>query len=161
MINFKKVNPIYPKVIIDDIIAGKIHVVCMAQNGLTHLNVYAECYLKLPKTFINHCVELVNLKREAGTLHPAAFISILPYKKNMINGNNSPESLKLNELQNCIDDIFIANQEVLKSPIIFFTLEGSYVNKDLALRIILDKVKCLKESEVFVKEIWFEDNIRF
>ena len=68
----------FPGDIINDVKLGKIHIVCMGQNGLTHLNVYAELYYKIPKAIVNECVDLVNSKKETGTLFPQANISILP-----------------------------------------------------------------------------------
>lgn len=68
MINLIRTNQKFPGEIIEDVKKGKIHVVYMAQNGLTHLNVYAELYCKLEKTIVNQCVDLVNSKKETGTL---------------------------------------------------------------------------------------------
>ena len=78
MIELIKIAQKFPGEIINEIATGKIHVVCMAQNGLTHLNVYAELYCKIPKQLVNQSVDLVNSKKETGTLFPQAYISILP-----------------------------------------------------------------------------------
>lgn len=144
------------KDIINDVKSGKIHVVCMAQNGYTHLNVYAELYCKIPKPIVNACVELVNSKKETGTLFPEAYISILPKSEEKTDWNKNAQSLSMQEMKTCIGDVFIANQEYLKSEIIYFTLEGSYINKTMALQIIKSKIYNEKSNQLFVKTIWFE-----
>ena len=98
----------------------------MAQNGLTHLNVYAELYCRIPKTIINECVDLVNLKKETGTLFPKAYISILPKSEYQTYGNKQPFLLTEEELHVCIKDVFKANRDYLKSEVIYFSIEDSY-----------------------------------
>ena len=70
----------------NDVKSGKIHIVCMGQNGLTHLNVYAELYYKIPKAIVNECVDLENSKKETGTLFPQAYVSILQNQKKELIG---------------------------------------------------------------------------
>ena len=149
MIELIKIPQKFPGDIINYVKSGKIHVVCMGQNGLTHLNVYTELYYKIPKAIVNEWVDLVNSKKETGTLYPQAYISILPI-------SDGKEKLDYKELENCIYDVFIANQEYLKSEIIYFTLESSYVNKTDALAIIEKKVSVEMNNDLFVKTIWFE-----
>ena len=153
MIEVKTTSQKFPGDIIEDIKAGRIHVVCMAQNGLTHLNVYAELYYKLPREMINKIVEIVNSKRETGTLYPQAYISILP------KFGKTSEILHLlnpDELFNCLKDVFIANEEYLKSEIIYFTLEGSYVDTNLAFSMINEIVNIYQGKTTAVKSVWFE-----
>ena len=157
MIRLIEINQKFPGDIIEDVKSGKVHVVCIAQNGLTHLNVYAELYYKLPKELVNQCVNSVNSKKETGTLFPQANITILPKSENKSDWNQNPQTVDPNELENCIGDVFKANQEYLKSEIIYFTLENSYVNKRLALSIIRDKIEQFNSNELFVKTIWFEE----
>lgn len=157
MIRLIKINQKPPGDIIEDVKSGKIHIVCMAQNGYTHLNVYAELEYKLPKKLVNQCVENVNSKKETGTLYPEANITILPKSEIKTDWNKKPNTLNAKELENCIGDVFKANQEYLKSEVIYFTLENSYVNKSLALSIIKDKIKKLQSNELFLKTIWFEE----
>jgi hypothetical protein len=144
-----------PGDIINEVKSGKIHVVCMAQNGLTHLNVYAELYYKIPRSIVNECVDLVNSKKETGTLFPKAHISILPKSEKRTDWNQNPQTLNREELKTCIDDVFIANQTYLKSEIIYFTLEGHYIDTHLALRIIRDKIANENSNDLYVKTIWF------
>jgi hypothetical protein len=157
MIRLIEINQKFPGDIIEDVKSGKVHVVCMAQNGSTHLNVYTELYYKLPKELVNQCVNSVNSKKETGTLFPQANITILPKSENKSDWNQNPQTVDPNELENCIVDVFKANQEYLKSEIIYFTLENSYVNKRLALSIIRDKIEQFNSNELFVKTIWFEE----
>ena len=157
MIELIKTNQKFPGDIINDVKSGKIHIVCMAQNGLTHLNVYAELYYKLPKPLINQCVDLVNSKKETGTLYPQANISILPKSEMRTDWNKNPVNITVTELEKFIDDVFKANQEYLKSEIIYFTLESSYINKYQALNIIENKIEQEINSDLYVKTIWFED----
>jgi hypothetical protein len=149
MIELIKTPQKFPGDIINDVKSGKIHIVCMGQNGLTHLNVYAELYYKIPKAVVNECVDLVNSKKETGTLFPHAYISILPKSEGQ-------QILNYDELESCIYDVFKANQEYLKSEIIYFTLESSYVNKTDALAIIEKKVSVEMNNDLLVKTIWFE-----
>ena len=51
----------------------------------------------------------------------------------------------------------IINQEYLKSEIIYFTLESSYINKGQVLDIIEKKIASEINSDLYVKTIWFED----
>ncbi len=145
----------FPGDIINDVKSGKIHIVCMAQNGMTHLNVYAELYYKLPKPLINQCVDLVNSKKETGTLFPQANISILPKSEMRTEGIIYHHNII--DLENFIDDIFEANQKYLKSEIIYFTLESSYINKSQVLTIIEKKIVSELTSDSYVKTIWFEE----
>ncbi len=146
----------FPGDIINDVKSGKIHVVCMGQNGLTHLNVYAELYYKIPKAIVNECVELVNSKKETGTLFPQAYISILPKSERKTDWNRNPQTLSLEELEKCINDVFQANQEYLKSEIIYFSLESSYINVYDALDIIEKKITVEANADLYVKTIWFQ-----
>jgi len=143
-----------PADIIEDVKAGKIHIVCMAQNGLTHLNVYAELYYKLPRNLVKECVDLVNFSRETGTLYPKAFITILP-KTELRNQNLIP--LTFDELKKCLEDVFKANEEYLKSEIIYFTLESGYVDLNSAKMIVNELINENSRKELFVKTIWFEN----
>lgn len=120
-----------PQDIFDDVKAWRIHIVCMAWNGLTHLNVYGELFYKLPKEELNQFVDLVNSRRETGTLFPKANISILPVYE-----NKNYDTFNLIELTECIKDVFVANHLHLKSQIIYFTLEDAYIDKRIALRVI-------------------------
>ena len=153
MIQFRDKTHITPREIIDDIKAGKIHLVCMAQNGLTHLNVYAQMYLGVPADTINYCVDQVNKNIETGTLYPVANVSILPYKKN--GGWQTIESIGLNEIRLCIDDVIKVNEEYIKAGIILFSMETSYINADLVIQVLGEKIESIGESETFVKEVWF------
>jgi len=150
MIQLIKTNQKFPGDIIDDVKSGKIHIVCMGQNGLTHLNVYAELYCKIPKEVVNQCVELVNSKKETGTLFPKAYITILPKSE-------TPSDWNTNKMEMCIKDVFFANQEHLKCEIIYFTLESSYINRTIALEIVEKIVLNEKRTDLFVKTIWFEE----
>jgi D-arabinose 5-phosphate isomerase GutQ len=49
MIILSKIQLVYVNNILNDIKSRKIKVVSMAQNGLKHLNLYANLYLKIPK----------------------------------------------------------------------------------------------------------------
>ena len=149
MIELIKIPQKFPGDIINDVKSGKIHVVCMGQNGLTHLNIYAELCYSIPKNVVNHCVDLVNSKKETGTLYPQAYISILPI-------SDGKEKLDYKELENCIYDVFIANQKYLKSEIIYFSLESYYINKENALAIIERKIAVEIYNDLYVKTIWFE-----
>jgi hypothetical protein len=140
----------FPGDIINDVKSGKIHIVCICQNGLTHLNVYAELYYKIPKAIVNECVDLVNSKKETGTLFPQAYISILPKSEGQ-------QILNFEELESCVYDVFKANQEYLKSEIIYFTLESSYINKRDTLEIIKKKIAVEANADLYVKTIWFEE----
>ena len=151
MIQFRDKTHITPADIIDDIKSGKIHLVCMAQNGLTHLNVYAQMYLGVPADTINYCVNQVNKNIETGTLYPVANVSILPYKKS----GAHIESINLAESRFCIDDVFKANELYIKSGIILFSMENSYIDTDLVIQAIGEKIESIGESETFVKEVWF------
>jgi hypothetical protein len=144
----------FPEDIINDVKLGKIHVVCMAQNGLTHLNVYAELYLEIPKSIVNQCVDLVNSKKETGTLFPHAYISLLPKSENKSDWNKNPQILNIKEMETCIGDVFITNQKYLKSEIIFFSLESGYIRKTIALEIIKNIIAKEKFNELYVKTIW-------
>ena len=155
MIELIKTHQKFPGDIINDVKSGKIHIVCMAQNGLTNLNVYAELHYKLPKPLINQCVDLVNSKKETGTLFPQANISILPKSEMRTDGIKNHHNIS--ELEKFIDDVFEANQEYLKSEIIYFTLESSYINKGQVLDIIEKKIASEINSDLYVKTIWFED----
>lgn len=139
-----------PGDIAEDVKSGKIHLVCMAQNGLTHLNVYAELYLHLPKDMINKCVDLVNTARETGTLYPKAYISILPKSEHR---SNMPPPLSFSELKKCLEDVFKANEEYLKSPIIYFSLEYGYVDISSAKVIIDQLVKEYSNKNTFVQSV--------
>jgi len=157
MIHLIKTSQKFPGDIIDDVKSGKIHIVCMGQNGLTHLNVYAELYYKIPREVVNQCVELVNSKKETGTLFPKAYISILPKSERPTDWNENPQKLSRNEIEIGIKDIFIANQEHLKCEIIYFTLESGYINKTIALEIIEEIALNENRQDLFVKTIWFEE----
>lgn len=152
MITLIKTPQKNPQDIFDDVKIGKIHIVCMAWNGLTHLNVYGELFYKLPKEELNQFVDLVNSSRETGTLFPKANISILPVCE-----NENHDALNLNELTECIKDVFIANQMYLKSDIIYFTLENAYIDKRIALRILEDFILKNASANQYVKTIWFEE----
>lgn len=159
MIRLRRVNQKNAEEIIDDVKSGKIHIVCMARNGLTHLNVYAVLFCKLPNELVSKCAEDVNLNKETGTLFPKANITILPISENDTTWNQKPQTLSYNELEKCIDDVFKANQEYLKSEIIYFTLEEFWVDKKSAFRIIRDKIRQIrqfKSNDLFVKTIWFD-----
>jgi hypothetical protein len=156
MIQLIKTNQKSPSKIIEDVKSGKIHIVCMGHNGLTHLNIYAELCYKIPNEAVDQCVERVNSNKETGTLFPQANITILPKSENKTDWNQNPQTLNSKELETCIADVFKANQEYLKSEIIYFTLENSYVDKDIALNIIKNKIDHEKSNELFVKTIWFE-----
>jgi len=149
MIKLETVNPKYPKDIIADVKLGNIHIVCMAQNGLTYLNVYAELYYKLEKQLVNTCVKETNSKLETGTLYPKANISILP--KNVEN-----RKLTKKELKESIKDVFKANELCIGAEIIYFTLERSYINKALALEIIKELIIEFKNESQIVKTIWID-----
>ena len=151
MIQFRDKTHITPADMIDDIKAGKIHLVCMAQNGLTHLNVYAQMYLGVPADTINYCVNQVNENVATGTLYPVANVSILPYKKN----GAHIESINLAESRFCIDDVFKANEEYIKAEIILFSMENSYINTDIVIQVIGEKIDSIGERDTFVKEVWF------
>ncbi len=153
MIQFRDKTHITPTDIIDEIKAGKIHLVCIAQNGLTHLNVYAQMYLGVPVDTINYCVNQVNKNLETGTLYPVANVSILPYKRS--GGWQTIESIGLNEMRLCIDDVIKANEEYIKAEIILFSMENSYINTDLVIQVIGEKIDSIGEREAFVKEVWF------
>jgi hypothetical protein len=155
MIELIKISK-YPEDIINEVKSGKIHVVCMGQNGLTHLNVYAELYCKIPKDVVNTCVEHVNSNKETGTLYPQAFISILPKSERKTDWNKNTQTLNLKEIEMCINDVFIANQDYLKSEIIYFTLEDSYINKNTALQIIKNKIFEESKNDLHVKTVWFQ-----
>ena len=157
MIQLIKTKQKFPGDIINDVKSGKIHIVCMGQNGLTHLNVYAELYCKIPREILNQCVELVNSKKETGTLFPKAYISILPKSETPTDWNKNPQKLGWDELENSIKEVFNANQDHLKSEIIYFTLESSYINKTIALEIIEKIVHNDDSKDLFVKTIWFDD----
>jgi hypothetical protein len=144
-----------PGDIINEVKSGKIHVVCMAQNGLTHLNVYAELYCGIKRDVLNQCVDMVNSKKETGTLFPEAYISILPKSESRKDWNPNPQIVNAEELKTCIDDVFIANQKYLKSEIIYFSLEDSYVDKNMALHIIEKKIREERGNDLHVKTIWF------
>ena len=101
-----------PGDIINEVKSGKIHVVCMAQNGQTHLNVYAELYCGIKRDVLNQCVDMVNSKKETGTLFPEAHISILPKSESRKDWNPNPQIVNAEELKTCIDDVFIANQKL-------------------------------------------------
>jgi hypothetical protein len=146
----------FPGDIMNDVKSGKIHVVCMGQNGLTHLNVYAELYCKIPKAIVNECVDLVNSKKETGTLFPKAYLSILPKSERKIDRIKNPLILSFKELEKCIYDVFEANQKYLKSEIIYFSLESWYIDECTALDIIQKKIAEEANADLHVKTIWFQ-----
>ena len=157
MIKLIKTRQKFPGDIIDDVKSGKIHVVCMAQNGLTHLNVYAELHCKISREIVNRCVDLVNSEKETGTFFPQAYISILPKSENRMDWSKNAQNLSIEEMENCINDVFLANQEHLKSEIIYFSLENSYINKANALQIIENIMSKENKTDLYVKTIWFEE----
>lgn len=156
MIELKTIPQVYAKDIIEDIKNGKIHIVCAAWNGLTHLNVYAELYHKLPKKIVNNSVEIVNQKKETGTFYPQANISILPVSESKKEWNKNPLKTTGEELEACIKDVFLANETYIKAETILFSLEGSYVNKRLAYQIVEKIVGQNNNENLHVKSVWFE-----
>jgi ABC-type phosphate transport system ATPase subunit len=156
MIELHLTNQKFPGNIIGEVKNGKIHVVCMAKNGLTHLNVYAELYYKLEKEIVNKSVDLVNNNMETGTLFPKANISILPIVNNIRVGNTNPDRMPFYDLRKCIEDVFKANEEFIKSEIIYFTLESSYIDKSVVLKIIQEIIENSSHKNLKVKTVWFE-----
>jgi hypothetical protein len=145
---------ILPSEIIDDLNSGKIHLICAAQNGLTHLNVYAELYLKLPKDTVNSYVDRVNSNQISDTLYPIASISIIPYKRI----GSEIERLFSTELESCVNKIFEINESQIKAEIIYFSLESSYIRTFEVLKYIERKIHNLAGKTSHVKEIWFSVN---
>jgi hypothetical protein len=141
------INKKDPNEIIEDVKSGKIHVICVAENSFTHLNVYAELMLNFSRTDINNFVELSNSRSEVGTLFPKAYLSILPI------GNIQSDD----KLSFYVEEIFTLNQQYLKSEILFFSLEDSFINKEIIFKIIENKIQIEKNNNLFVKEIWLEN----
>lgn len=140
-----------PDEIAQGVKTGKIHLVCMAQKSLTSLIEYAEVYLRLPKNMVNECVDIVNMSKETGTLYPKAYITILPKSEFE---NNIPPPLTINELKKCLEDVFKANEEYLKSEIILFCIESFYVDI-FSAKIIIDRlIKEYSLKNTFVKAVW-------
>ena len=156
MIELIEVNQQSASNIIEDVKSGKIHVVCVAWNGLTHLKVYGEFYCKLPEDTVNSCVEIVNKKRETGTLFPQAYLTIVPVSIAQKIGDKEYCFLSNSEMKNAIYDVFKANEEYLKSEIIYFTLEKSYFDTHQALKIVKEYILENESKNLFVKTVWFE-----
>ena len=131
----------------------KIHVVCTAQNGLTILNGMAMLFCKLERDLITKACDIVNEKRETGTLYPLANISILPKSeiKNPI--IKDYPNLTYDELMSCIKDVFLANKNYIKSEIIVFYLDN-YVNRRWAIEIVHEIVYSGFADDSFVARVY-------
>lgn len=141
-----KINQKDPGEILNNIKSGEIHLVCVAKNAFTHLNVYAELMLGFNRIDIDAFAELANTKIEVGTLYPKAYLSVLPI------GTEQSNEL----LSGYIEDIFVLNQQYLKSRIIYFSLERDSIDKEMILNIIENKISSIADKDIFVEEIWFE-----
>ncbi len=119
----------------NELLAKQVHVVCAAQNGLTHLNVYAELWCGIEKKTVNVVCDAVNGNKETGTLYPFANITLLPKSERSSDWNKFPSVLTENELTNCIKDVFVANNVYIKSEKIYFSLEPSYFEIELVYKI--------------------------
>ena len=156
MIVIEEVKQKDPSSILKEVLSGKIHVVCAAQNGLTHLNVYAELYCKVARNFVNSCVDQANSRKQTCTLFPKANISILPKAERATARNTNPQQLSREELKQGIADVFRANALYVQSEIIYFSLEHNYADVRLILQLVKDYVESAREEEVHVKTVWFE-----
>lgn len=137
----------------DELLANQVHIVCVAQNGLTHLNVYAELWCDIDKIIVSNACDKINSKKETGTLYPVANITILPKSEMNTDLNRHTSVLSFSQLQNCIKDVFVANSNYIKSEKIFFSLEPYYIDKKMAFEIINDLIINNEINDNFVKII--------
>ena len=156
MIVVEEVKQKVPSDILKEVLSGKIHVVCAAQNGLTHLNVYAELYCKVPRNFINSCVDQANSSKQTCTLFPKANISVFPKTERATAWNTNPQQLSEEEMKKCVAAVFEANRLYVQSEIIYFSLEHSYADVHFILQLVRDYVASAQEKELYAKTIWFE-----
>lgn len=136
-----------------ELLNKQIHIVCAAQNGLTHLNFYTELWCRIDKVTVNKAVEIINSKKETGTLYPLLNITILPKSEKKTDWNRNSDILSKMELKNCILDVFKANNEYIKCESIYFSLEPFYTNVLWAHDIIKELIENNSVGDSFVKRI--------
>lgn len=105
MIELITKSVVNPRDIIERILSGKIHVVCIAQNGLTHLNVYGELYCKVPRDIINKFCDEVNSSKKAATFFPEANISILPKSERQTDWNRNQSVISNKEFNSYLSGL--------------------------------------------------------
>ena len=137
----------------DEFISKKVHLVTIAQNGLTHLNVYAELWCGIPKMTVNQLVNMVNEKKETGSFYPIANISILPKseKSNYPQVDNLP--FTGSDLVKCLLDVFVVNNTLIKSEIVYFSLEPYYTNVTMIVNLLNDFIKDNRLNDSIVRKI--------
>jgi hypothetical protein len=91
----------------EEFIKGDCHIVCVACNGLTHLNVYAVGYAGLPHQEVTDIAEESVEKGKAITLFPKAKITTF-------------SSIQIEKTIDLMKQCLKINETLVKSPKIYF-----------------------------------------
>ena len=129
--------------IIESLKSKKIHLICLAKpNGPICSQVLKE-NLGMNEQLLFNCCEKVNNLKEVGTLFDEYFVTLFPYDKGV-------------DLHQTLSDVFIANEEYLKTSKMVFAFESfDFFNPELMEMVIMelwnDSMLC-KEIMVYLKK---------
>lgn len=139
----------------------EIHLICIASCGLNVLSMMAKDECNIPSEVVEKSVDLINLEQKVGTLYPQANISIIP----ILSWKTSPPPSQICStsgiqedteiILNFIKDIFSINEKYIKSKIIHFSLEPSYINTEITLDVLKKYAKTLDTKTLIVQEVLF------
>jgi hypothetical protein len=136
--NIKKTDELSSEMI-ESLKSKKTHLICLAKpNGPICSQIIKESLGMNEKLLINCCEKVNNLK-EVGTLYPEYFVTLFPYDKGV-------------DLHQTLSDVFIANENYLKTSKMVFAFESfDFFSPELMEMVIME----LWNDSMLCKEILF------
>lgn len=113
---------------LDDLEAGKVHVVAFAHLGFSPLHACACMRCGLPGEEANAFVQSVNQRDEVGTLFPRMTISALPKRFGRTDGDYF-RPFSYEDYARVIRDALDCNERAVKSPTLVFEVSCSLISQ--------------------------------
>lgn len=133
-----KINPCaLDKTITDNFLNKKIHIVCIASNGLSNYKLFSQHIGGLDEQIaINKC-DTVNDSNETGTFFPILNLTIVPRSFDDNRNDFGNDKIMRRHMRDCI----IANENYIKSKHLVFALEDDGFDSIIAFNTLSEIAK--------------------
>lgn len=112
-----------------ELVAGNMHIVCPALNGMTNLHVFACLHGKIPTEVVSSVAERVNTTQVVETLFPSVAVTLLPLHRTWQEAQtgNSKGFGNVEVIDRSIQECLRIHQQMVRSPVLLFALDQGNV----------------------------------
>ena len=112
-----------------ELVAGNMHIVCPALNGMTNLHVFACLHGKIPTEVVSTVAERVNTKQVVETLFPSVAVTLLPlhrtWQEAQIGASKGFGNVEV--IDSSILECLRIHEQIVKTPKLLFALDQGNV----------------------------------